>query len=355
MVWDTTNNVLGQSISPNPGVATPKTKPVASLAAHDTIASPAPQMNEQQFTAWFTDLVPKVDKKKFPVGSTIKSEWVEITALEWWKYSMKHGAVIYNYDSHAEFTANIGKIIKTPSERLALLKSTESNRILNHMKWYTGIEVPGAPWLRWKHDGHGKMSFEKKNQENGSWNAVEIAALTPEEQLAAAAHFYGVKPSQILEWIKKSEWTSAHEAIWHAEKEGFIKKNWLTAWHKVEEWFKKIKDGTIGAWKTAVWAPFNILSWVTNWGHGASWGKSFATGAVLEGISMATHPFDTEQWRDSDGNINWWNAGEALAYALIAANCGIPRALLASGAWGMYDLYSHSNIAQKPWAEVLAK
>lgn len=47
---------------------------------------------------------------------------------------MKHNGSIYNYDSHADLTANIGKIIKTPSERLALLKSTESVRVLNHMQ-----------------------------------------------------------------------------------------------------------------------------------------------------------------------------------------------------------------------------
>lgn len=49
------------------------------------------------------------------------------------------------------------------------------------------------------------MSFERKNPENGSWTPVEIAALTPDEQLAAVAHWYQVKPIQIREGVKKAE------------------------------------------------------------------------------------------------------------------------------------------------------
>lgn len=43
------------------------------------------------------------------------------------------------------------------------------------------------------------MSFERKNPANGAWSPVEITTLTPDEQLAAVAHWYKVKPSQILE------------------------------------------------------------------------------------------------------------------------------------------------------------
>ncbi len=257
----------------------PEVESVANVARaqvqRDHVVTPL--KNEQQFTEWFTTLIPQVDKKRFPVGSTIKSEWVEITALAWWKYSLKHGENMYKYDNHAELTENIGKIIKTPSERIALLKSTESTRILNHMKWFADTEVPGVPWLRWKHDGHGKMSFERNNPENGSWSAVEIAALTPDEQIAAAAHWYSIKPSQIREGIKKVEWETAHDMIksawlwwWFKERPVAVQKSiesWLSGmktsavdWTKyvLWDWPKSLFSMLTGIWKTdkLVWNPF---------------------------------------------------------------------------------------------------
>lgn len=303
-----------------------------------------PLKNEQQFTEWFTALIPQVDKKKFPVGSTIKSEWVEITALAWWKYSLKHGENVYNYDTHAKLTENIGKIIKTPSERIALLKSTESTRIFNHMKWFADTEVPGVPWLRWKHDGHGKMSFERNNPENGSWSAVEIAALTPDEQIAAAAHWYSIKPSQIREGIKKAEWASLHEVVGPAEKEWFIKKHWLTAWHNVEEGFKSAKEKSIGGTKFLLWEwPKWLASFITGIGKSTvtlPWAVGWGLG--FEAIDLMVSPDERE--------VSWSNAGE-LAFRIAALRyMGIVRW---TGAIFLQNWVTWVYI-DAPWAQVSA-
>lgn len=61
---------------------------------------------------------------------------------------------------------------------------------------------------------------------------------------------------------------------------------------------------------------------------------------------MTLSPFEQDQWRDNNGNINWSNAGEALAITFIAANCGIPRAMLTSTAWGLYEYYNNSSLAK---------
>jgi hypothetical protein len=123
--------------------------------------------NDTQFSAWMNALVPKVDKKHFPVGSTIKSWDLTITAWEGGKYSVIYKwKSVGEYDSHAELSAGIGKIIKTPEERLALIQSTQSTRVLSHMKSFDGVEVAGAPGLRWKYDGDGKNFILEK----GPWN-----------------------------------------------------------------------------------------------------------------------------------------------------------------------------------------
>ena len=58
-----------------PDAPVPPVETVAVTARPAVVAaSPVAQMNEPQFTTWFTGLVPKFDKKNFPVGSTIKSE-----------------------------------------------------------------------------------------------------------------------------------------------------------------------------------------------------------------------------------------------------------------------------------------
>lgn len=58
--------------APNPNSAPARSTRASEVPQAPTTATP--QMNEQQFTEWFTALIPKVDKKRFPVGSTIKSE-----------------------------------------------------------------------------------------------------------------------------------------------------------------------------------------------------------------------------------------------------------------------------------------
>ncbi len=309
----------------------------------------APIIDDSQFSSWFEKLVPKLHKKDFPAGSTIKAEWLEITAKEWWKYTVNYGGKTYNYDSHAEMSSKIGTIIKNPEDRLNILKSSESNRMKTHMKSFDEVAIPGSNGnLRWKHEGDGKMWFQKKDPETGSWNSVEASALSVDDQIAAAAQWYKVSPSQIKEGIKKSEGATTHEVIESAGLLSWFKKQPKIVQHKIEEWIKKAIDGTINGGNATFWAPFTILGWITNWGHGASWGKSLATGAIIEGTSMLIHPFDTEQWKDKNGNINWWNAGEFIAYTLIAANCGILRAGIASLGWWYYNLYKESS----PGAEV---
>lgn len=125
--------------------------------------------------------------------------------------------------------------MKTPEERLALIQSTQSTRILNHMKSFDGVEVAGVPGLRWKHDGDGKISFQKKDSETGSWNKVDAKDLSHEEQLAAIQHWYGVKPQQMKEAVSGLHAKSADDMLSHADKKAITDHHGHAGLEKVKE------------------------------------------------------------------------------------------------------------------------
>ncbi|MBX9809536.1 hypothetical protein K2X92_04070, partial [Candidatus Gracilibacteria bacterium] len=249
--------------------------------------------NSTQFGTWMEGAIPKYHKKNHPVGSVIKfGDDMEVKILDKGAYEVNYKGKTQTYDTHADLSANIGKIIKTPEERLALIKSTESVKF--DFKKLDMQMIPETDGLRFKSHADGKIGVQKKNPTTNAWEDIDMNTLTPNEAMAAEAHFFG-KTTKDIQFVKtKLEGAHLDDAVSHAEKQSFIKKHGLAAWHKLQSGFNTAKDKTIGGGKFLLWeAPTKTLGFLT----GINQGRQTLKGALAwsTGVEIADLIFDPEE------------------------------------------------------------
>lgn len=284
-------------------------------------------------------------------GEAIKMGDITITPLKSGQYKVEYKGKTHTFDNLDSLGRWVNQLATTPLERAKLMASTNTKMMDNHLVSLNGKVVPWTePPIRIIREGEWTMVLEVQ-EGHGWWTKKTIDSLTEEEAISVLAQYTSKTPKQVRESIFRSNNTTLSNTVSHAEKEAFYKRWWKWAWESMEKWYKKWIDWTLNAWKTLANSPIAIFQLLTNWWHWTTWTKAFLTSWVMEWISMMlAQDSGISDWsfRDQEGNINWSNFGEAFAYAVIMANCGVTRWVIAAAWWTYYEFKNKSRL----WAEV---
>ncbi len=345
--WDIQSQLPAAALHPAPaqqgatgGVEHPS--PITPRATVSPVQSPL-----SDISGFIKSSIPKNAKP----DEAIKMGDITITPLKSGQYKVEYKGKTYTFDNLDSLGRWVNQLATTPLERAKLMASTNTKMMDNHLISLNGKVVPWTePPIRIIREGEWTMVLEVQ-EGHGWWTKKTIDSLTEEEAISVLAQYTSKTPKQVRESIFRSNNTTLSNTVSHAEKEAFYKRWWKWAWESMEKWYKNWIDWTLNAWKTLANSPVAIFQLLTNWWHWTTWTKAFLTSWVMEWISMMlAQDSGISDWsfRDQEGNINWSNFGEAFAYAVIMANCGVTRWVIAAAWWTYYEFKNKSRL----WAEV---
>jgi hypothetical protein len=302
-------------------------------------------MDDTQFSQWTSGAVPKLDAKAFPVGSKIMAGNTEIKVLEWGKYEVVHDGKLYKFDTHRDLSDGIPAIIKTPAERMELMKSTTGTRIEHYNKSLDGHSIVGLDGhtYRWNYDPASKgLKIQKQDPKWKYWSDVDEKILSNADQGALISQYYKTTPTKIKKAQESLAENGADAVMTSLEKKWFIQRYGKDNLKKLDEAMKKAWSTPYIWWIVRPWSMTAAV--ITN--VGVQWWEYFFSEHLGGNIYGTPGSPNKESWTENPAG----NAVEFAYTVFLSRYFGIAWTLISTAV----NSYPYIRDAKVKWAEVPA-